>query len=214
MAASAAHSSMPARSEDYLALLYRLGEFGVEARLSVIARELGVAPASASRALAKLGARGLVERRGAAYLLTQQGLKRAAAVVRSHRVIERYLTDEMGVDLYRAHYLAHSLEHVAEFGDLVDERLGGPRACPPGNPVPGRAAPAALPLSRVSEGKFRVARVGELGGSLHWARLLGLRPGESLEVEGVRGQRVVVRVAGRRCEIPLEAASFILVEGG
>ena len=205
---------MPVRSEDYMALLYRFREHGVEARLNVIAKELGVSSSSAAKQLAKLSLRGYVVKRGLTYALSPSGFERAEQIVRNHRVVERFLTDVMNVDLYTAHELAHSLEHVARFAALADERLGKPATCPHGNPVPGRGFSAALPLNRVGPGSFRVVRVGELGGSLEWAMSVGLRLGDLLEVDNVSDQGVLIKLRNSLQLLPLDVASFIFVERG
>ncbi|MEM1691773.1 MAG: metal-dependent transcriptional regulator [Thermofilaceae archaeon] len=202
---------MPVEAEDYLALLYRLQELGIEPRLSMVARELGVRPVTAAKGLARLSAKGLVEKSGLGYELTPLGFERAVRVVRNHRIIERFLADVMQVDSCSVHELAHSLEHVEGFAEIVDDRLGRPTLCPHGNPVPGRASVEALPLSRVCSGVYRVARIGELGGSLRWACAVGLRLNDRIEVEGFSGRSVVVRYGGARYDLPLSVTSFIFV---
>lgn len=204
---------MVVREEDYLALLYRLSEAGIEARLSTIASELGVSAPAAAKALAKLRGKGYVERRGLSYSLTAKGLRRAERIVRNHRVIERLLTDVLGADPRRAHALAHVLEHVDELARLADERLGMPDRCPHGNPVPPRSAPRGVPLSCVGRGVYSISRLGELGRVLEWAERLGLRVGGSIEVEGVEGDCLVIRLEeGRRGCLPLDVASLVYVE--
>lgn len=202
---------MPIRAEDYLALLFRLRELEVEPRLNVVAKELRISPSTATRGLSRLSSGGLVARRGLSYDLTQEGLEAAARVVKNHRVIERFLTDVVRTDFYGAHWLAHKLEHVEEFAELVDEHLGRPATCPHGNPVPGRAVVVATPLSRVGPGTYRVVRIGELGGSLQWAAAAGLRLSAEIEVERIAGQNLVMKYSGRAFALPLEVASFIFV---
>lgn len=202
------------RVEDYLALLYRFNELGMEPRLGVIAGELDVSPVTAAKSLARLGERGFVEKSGLRYELTPLGLERAERIVKNHRVIERFLTDMMLLDPCGVHELAHSLEHVEGFADLADDRLGRPRLCPHGNPVPGRARVEALPLSRAGLGRYRVIRIGELGGSLKWACSVGLKLSDLIEVECFSGRNLLVRHGVSRLVLPLKVASFIFVERG
>jgi DtxR family Mn-dependent transcriptional regulator len=200
------------RSEDYLALLYRLGEAGIEARLSIIAGELRVKAPTAAKALSKLREKGYVERKGLSYFLTEKGLKVAERIVRNHRIAERLLTDVLGVDQRDAHELAHELEHVDRLAELADRYLGSPDQCPHGNPVPSRSQLKGLPLSRAGEGVYRVARLGELGEVFEWAGRLGLKVGTRVEVEGVEGNYLLVRVEGGRIRLPMDIASLVYVE--
>lgn len=203
---------MSVRSEDYLALLYRLQELGLEPRLGLVAEELGVSPVTALKGLARLGGRGLVEKSGLRYELTPLGFERAERVVRNHRIIERFLADVMLVNPCGVHELAHSLEHVRSFAELADDRLGRPSFCPHGNPVPGRAVVEAVPLSRAGIGVYKVVRIGELGGSLQWACAVGLHLSETIEVECFSERNLLVRYGEARYALPLSVASFIFVQ--
>src|SRR5687768_6968590 len=75
--------------------------------------------------------------------LTPNGDTLAAAIVRVHRLLERWLTDVLGFDWAAADQEAQLLapgvsERVA---DRLDELLGHPTTCPHGNVVPGRKPP-------------------------------------------------------------------------
>ncbi len=200
------------RGEDYLALLYRLGEVGIEARLSLIADELMVKAPTAAKALAKLREKGYVERRGFSYFLTEKGLRVAERIVRNHRIAERLLTDVLGVDQRDAHELAHTLEHVDELAKLADRYLGMPDRCPHGNPVPARSQLRGLPLSRVGRGVYRVARLGEFREAFEWVGRLGLKVGTLVEVEGAEGDHLLVEIEGSRVRLPMDVASLVYVE--
>ena len=88
-------------------------------------------------------------------------------MARRHRLIERWLTDVLGLDWSRAHDEAHRLEHA--LSPVVEERLaeqlGMPSTCPHGNPIPGMPAPEAhspIPLSQAPAGhQFVVERITE-----------------------------------------------------
>lgn len=75
--------------------------------------------------------------------LTDEGEVLARRIVRVHRLLERWLTDVLGLDWATADQEAQLLapgmsERVA---DRLDEALGGPTTCPHGNVIPGREAP-------------------------------------------------------------------------
>lgn len=203
---------MLVRSEDYLALLYRLGELGVGARLGVISRELGVRAPSALRELSRLENRGLIYKRKPFYFLTEAGLGVAEQVVLRHRVLERFLTDFLGADPYRAHSVAHQLEHSSEFAEMADAHIGRPSFCPHGNPVPGRAFLEVIPLTEAGVGAHRLARIGELGLPLEWAKALKLQPGQLIAVKEIKHGGVVVERPTGTYTLPFTAARFLYVE--
>lgn len=203
---------MSVRSEDYLALLYRLGELGISARLNLIARELRVSAPSALRELSRLERKGLIAKRKPVYLLTEKGRSVAEGVVRKHRVLERFLTDVLSADPYKAHVLAHELEHAREFAEIADAHIGKPSFCPHGNPVPGRASLRAIPLVDAGVGEHRLLKIGELESSLEWARRLNLHPGRPIVVKEVGADSVTVEWLSRRYKLPFGVARVLYVE--
>jgi DtxR family Mn-dependent transcriptional regulator len=75
--------------------------------------------------------------------LTSKGDTLASAIVRVHRLLERWLTDVLGMDWAAADQEAQLLapgmsERVA---NRLDELLGHPATCPHGNLIPGREPP-------------------------------------------------------------------------
>src|SRR5262245_6848185 len=72
--------------------------------------------------------------------LTKAGDELAQGIVRIHRLLERWLTDVLGLDWAAADQEAQLVapgvsERVA---DRLDESLGHPATCPHGNVIPGR----------------------------------------------------------------------------
>src|SRR2546423_10273050 len=96
--------------------------------------------------------------RGKALTLTTKGKQIAEVMARRHRLLERWLTDTLGLNWTDAHEEAHRLEHAISprVEDRLAELLGMPSTCPHGNPIPGMAAP----LKRVAPVPLAQARVG------------------------------------------------------
>jgi DtxR family transcriptional regulator, Mn-dependent transcriptional regulator len=125
--------------QDYLKGIYKLQEAGGRATVTALARDQGVAPASASAMLKKLGALGLIEHepyQGAR--LTDAGEKVALEVIRHHRLLELYLARTLGLDVEHVHDEADRLEHVIseELEARIDQALGYPTHDPHGDPIP------------------------------------------------------------------------------
>ena len=71
-------------------------------------------------------------------ILTAKGEQVASALVRRHRIWERFLADTLAIPWDATHTLAGQLEHAAP--ELVTERLaqlmGDPESCPHGSHIP------------------------------------------------------------------------------
>src|SRR5438270_5326946 len=119
------------------------GETVTNARL---ADWLGVSRPTVTAGLRRMARDGLLQPGPAREVrLTEDGEARAAAIVRRHRIMERWLTDALGLDWVVADEEAARLEHA--ISDLVEQRLyealGRPASCPHGNPIPGHSEPVA-----------------------------------------------------------------------
>lgn len=127
--------------EDYAKAIYALSrERTGPVSNGDVARRLGVAPATATSMLKKLGALELVEYvpyRGVT--LTPAGEKVALEVIRHHRLIEAYLAEALGMPEDRVHAEAEVLEHhISEDLELlIAAKLGEPSHDPHGTPIPG-----------------------------------------------------------------------------
>ncbi len=129
-----------AKVEEYLETIYNMameGEVVIGARL---AEKFRVAPPSVTEMLKRLVRDGYIamdERRQVT--LTAQGEELAEAVLRRHRLTERFLVDMLGMEWHQVHEEACRLEHF--ISGAVEQRvvaaLGHPTTCPHGNPIPG-----------------------------------------------------------------------------
>ena len=127
--------------QDYAKAIYSLEQRceGGAVSTNALAERLGVSAASASSMVKKLDGLGLVEHvpyRGVA--LTERGMKVALEVLRHHRLLERFLAEELGVPWDRVHDEAEVLEHVIseELEALIAATLGDPTHDPHGDPIP------------------------------------------------------------------------------
>ena len=125
--------------EDYLKAIYRLSSQGGFATTSDIAGLLTLSAPSVSGMVKRLSEMGLIEHvpyRGVQ--LTSQGRRAALRMIRRHRVLELYLTRNLGYDWDNVHNEAERLEHAVS-DDLIERMaatLGDPHYDPHGDPIP------------------------------------------------------------------------------
>src|SRR5438874_13602720 len=92
--------------------------------------------------------------------LTEEGNRAAEAVLRRHRLTERFLVDMLGMQWHQVHEEACRLEHF--ISGAVEARvianLHNPLTCPHGNPIPGSVSNARSYLK--DKGAIRLSSVG------------------------------------------------------
>lgn len=129
--------------DDYLKTIYHHTEWQDDRITpSQLALVLGLAPSSVTEMVQKLAAQGLVTHRPYGPIsLSSEGEKRAAAIIRRHRLVETWLVSEFGYTWDEVHDEADVLEHAISdrLLALIDERLGSPRFDPHGDAIPDAA---------------------------------------------------------------------------
>ena len=137
-------SSRDATAEHYVETIFYIRFEEGKVRPGRLANWMGVSAPSVTVALHRLERDGWVTiAEDRSVTLTKKGEELAASVVRVHRLLERWLTDAMGLDWAAADEEAQSLAPgVSErLADRIDEMLGHPATCPHGNVIPGRKPP-------------------------------------------------------------------------
>lgn len=118
--------------EDVLAALYRAEERSLPASEAPI-----LTTPTTLRALSALLSQGLVERtRTGAWRLREEGRRRAASIVRRHRLWESWLVDEMGLRPDHVHQTAEVLEHLASDAGALEPDLPVRLTDPHQRPIP------------------------------------------------------------------------------
>ncbi len=122
-----------------LKAIYRHTKHGVEAHTGDLAETLGVTPGTVTATIKRLADRELVDHRpyhGVTF--TDAGRRQAISAIRRHRIVERFLADQLAYSWSEADRLAPTFEH--DLPDEVEERmfqvLGRPATCPHGFPIP------------------------------------------------------------------------------
>lgn len=184
----------------------RTSDPGDWVRTGDLAAALGVSPATATAMVKRLEDQGLVTHvpyKGVA--LTDPGRKLAVAVVRRHRIVERFLADILGYSWAEADRLAPQFEHdlPQEVEDRLFDALGRPATCPHGFPIPGLGSDGEARMSQLYDLEPGQAAVIALSSSVSPAMVaflgdMGLVPGAEVEVVDKQpfGGPLIVRVAG------------------
>ncbi|TMC12821.1 MAG: metal-dependent transcriptional regulator [Chloroflexi bacterium] len=191
----------------YLEAIYYMDGEGEPVRSARLADWLGVSRPTVTVALRRMTRDGMVRLNGRKEIeLTDRGRDAAAAIVRRHRIMERWLTDALGLDWVTADEEAARLEHAVS--DVVERRLwetlGRPTSCPHGNPIPGYAD--------VRDTEVRLSTLGE--GASRYLLERRLVPGTGLDVLEVDtvGRTLRVRAADRDVTLSHETAAKVWVE--
>jgi DtxR family Mn-dependent transcriptional regulator len=209
--------------EDYLKTIYKLQQDESPVRTTLIAKALGLEPASVTGVVKRLAELNYLEHqpyRGVT--LTRAGELIALEVIRHHRLIELYLIDALGYSWDEVHAEAERLEHAVSplFIQRIEAALGYPEIDPHGSPIPttdGHIAPRkGTRLSELSIGqRGRVARVSdEDPGLLRYLAGLNIRPGSEIDITSIEpyGGPISVRVNGSPYSLGPQAASQIFIE--
>lgn len=208
--------------EEYLEALFHLQRKETPISTKELAEHLGIAPASVTEMIKKLANQKLVSYvpyRGVT--LTKNGRKAAAALVRRHRLSERFLADMLGVPWEDLHEEACKFEHV--ISDKVEkkllEALGNPKACPHGNPIPTTTGEVVeqdvvtLASLKPTEEAVIVKITDEKPEFLQYLGNLGLLPRVPVRVEGIApfNGPILVRAKGATYALGQEVAREIWV---
>ncbi|HEY0830152.1 MAG TPA: metal-dependent transcriptional regulator [Candidatus Dormibacteraeota bacterium] len=220
------NNSSPAEPSEvvsrYLEAIYYMWAEKEPLRSARLADWLGVSRPTVAVGLRRMARDGLVLMNGRKEIeLTPSGMRTAESIVRRHRVMERWLTDGLGLDWVTADEEAARLEHAVS--EVVEQRLyevlGRPATCPHGNPIPGhsQASPDEVTLASLRTGdRAGITRVSEVAEReapllLSYLHQRDLTPGRELtvlETDPV-GRTLRVHIAERDVTLSHETASKV-----
>jgi DtxR family transcriptional regulator, Mn-dependent transcriptional regulator len=186
-----------AAEEEYLQTMFWLEEAGLSINGANIARAMQLSPPTVHEMIGRLEGDGYVQRANDKSLtFTERGRGEAAAIVRRHRLIERFLTDVLGIPWDEVHEEAERLEHA--MSPVLEERMlaaiGDAKTCPHGHPIVEGAREEGVLLADVEPGAdVRVLRFeNEAEEILHYLKGTGLHPGLKGKLESSGDDEVVV----------------------
>jgi len=183
--------------EEYLQTLFWLHEAGLPMTGANLSRAMQLSAPTVHEMLGRLERDGYVTRdTEKAIHFTDEGRRDAEEIVSRHRLIERFLTDVVGVPWDDVHEEAERLEHAMSprFEAYVRASVGDAATCPHGHPiVPGRRI-EGVPLADVEPGAaVTILRFeNEAEDLLHYLKEAGLEPGMRGTLAASDDEHVVV----------------------
>src|SRR5215210_8206699 len=168
--------------EEYLESLLWLHEAGLSMTGANLARAMQLSPPTVHEMVGRLERDGYITRAGDKTIsFTESGREHAEGVVRRHRLIERFLTDVLGIPWDEVHAEAERLEHA--MSPVLEERMmaaiGDAKTCPHGHPIAAGTRIDRVPLADVEPGaSVTILRFeNEAEDLLHYLKDSGLEPG-------------------------------------
>jgi DtxR family Mn-dependent transcriptional regulator len=202
--------------EEYLQTLFWLHEAGLSMNGANVARAMQLSPPTVHEMIGRLERDGYITRaQDKTISFTDTGREHAEGIVRRHRLIERFLTDVLGIPWDEVHEEAERLEHA--MSPVLEQRMlaaiGDAKTCPHGHPIVAGTRIDGVPLADVAEGaSVKVLRFeNEAEDLLHYLKDSGLEPGLEGSVATAGDDEVVVDAGGRRISVTRSVAETVSV---
>ena len=190
-------ASATVAEEEYLQILFWLQEAKLPMTGANVARAMQLSPPTVHEMIGRLERDGYITRAGDKTIsFTDTGAEHAEGVVRRHRLIERFLTDVLGIPWDEVHEEAERLEHA--MSPVLEERMlaaiGDAKTCPHGHPIVEGAREEGVLLADVEPGADVVILrfENEAEEILHYLKGTGINPGLKGKIESSDGDEVVV----------------------
>ena len=203
--------------EEYLQIMFWLEEAGLPINGANIARAMQLSPPTVHEMIGRLEEDGYVARADDKSLdFTDKGRQEAEAISRRHRLIERFLTDVLGIPWDEVHEEAERLEHAMSpvLEDRMRAAIGDAQTCPHGHPIVEGAREEGVLLADVEPGAhIRVLRFeNEAEEILHYLKGTGIHPGLKGTLETSGEDEVVVSSDEGRHAVSKSVAETVSVK--
>jgi DtxR family Mn-dependent transcriptional regulator len=177
---------------EYLEVIYYLAARNEPVIAARLAEWMHVTPPTVTDIVKRMERGGYITRDARGEIsLTDEGFLLAEAMVRRHRILERFLVDVMGLQWHQLHEEAVRLEHALSptLEARIEALVSSATTCPHGNPIPGRGIgyPGDVRLANAEIGRaFTLQRIVEEAEEdselIRYLQSTGLVPGERFEV--------------------------------
>ncbi|MBJ7521639.1 MAG: metal-dependent transcriptional regulator [Solirubrobacteraceae bacterium] len=202
--------------EEYLQTLFWLYEAGLPMTGANVARAMQLSAPTVHEMIGRLERDGYITRAANKSIsFTDSGVEHAEQIVRRHRLIERFLTDVLGIPWNEVHEEAERLEHA--MSPVLEERMlaaiGDAKTCPHGHPINVGQRIGGVPLGDVEiEAKVRILRFeNEAEDILHYLKDHGIEPGMEGIVTAKDDDTITVSAADGDHELQRTVAETVSV---
>jgi DtxR family transcriptional regulator, Mn-dependent transcriptional regulator len=202
--------------EEYLQTLFWLFEAGLPMTAANVSRAMQLSPPTVHEMVGRLERDGYVSRDADRTIdFTPSGRTHAEHIVSRHRMIERFLTDVVGVPWDDVHEEAEHLEHAMtpRFEAYVRASVGEAKTCPHGHPIRVGERIDGVPLADCEPGaKVKILRFeNEAEDLLHYLKEVGLEPGLEGEIGSNDGEAVTVIANDHTSALTVSVAETVSV---
>jgi DtxR family Mn-dependent transcriptional regulator len=210
------HDHVTVAEEEYLQIIFWLQEAGLPMTGANVARAMQLSPPTVHEMVGRLERDGYITRASNKEIsFTPHGLEHAEGIVRRHRLIERFLTDVLGIPWHEVHEEAERLEHA--MSPVLEERMlaaiGDAKTCPHGHPIQPGERVVGVPLADVEIGaQVTILRFeNEAEDLLLLFNDEGLEPGLEGTVAESGDEQVVVDFGERSATLTRSVAETVAV---
>jgi DtxR family transcriptional regulator, Mn-dependent transcriptional regulator len=202
--------------QEYLEMLFWLFEAGLPMTGANLARAMQLSAPTVHEMLGRLERDGYIARNAERTVeFTPSGREHAEQIVSRHRMIERFLTDVVGVPWDDVHEEAEQLEHAMtpRFEAYVRASVGDAKTCPHGHPIRVGERIVGVPLADCDPGAtVTILRLeNEAEDLLHYLKEAGIEPGLQGEVASNDGETVAVRSGDALATVTASVAETVSV---
>lgn len=193
--------------EDALKHLYNCEYSGVSCTLNSVAGKLSISEDEAAELITKLEDMGLLSSHEETLQLSNEGRTYALRIIRVHRLWEKYLADETGVDELQWHHSAEEFEHklTPSDADALAAQIGNPVFDPHGDPIPSSSGDlptkTGKPLTDLQLGEFAsIIHIEDEPDAIYQQLVAeGLYPGMQVRMLESSKERVRFTANGEEC---------------
>jgi DtxR family transcriptional regulator, Mn-dependent transcriptional regulator len=210
-------AQVTAAEQEYLESLFWLYEAELPMTGANLARAMQLSAPTVHEMLGRLERDGYIDRttntRRIAF--TDEGREAAKQIVGRHRMIERFLTDVVGIPWDDVHEEAEKLEYAMtpRFEAYIRGAVGGAETCPHGHPITVGKRIDGVPLADCGIGAtVTIMRFeNEAEDLLHYLKAAGIEPGMSGTVAANDGEQVHVTAGETTATLTFSVAETVSV---
>ncbi len=211
-----AESQATVAEQEYLETIFWLYEAGLPMTGANIARAMQLSAPTVHEMIGRLERDGYITRgTDRALSFTESGREHAEHIVSRHRMIERFLTDVLGIPWDEVHEEAERIEHA--MSPVLEERMfaaiGDAQTCPHGHPINVGSRIQGVPLADCEPGaSIQILRFeNEAEELLHYLHDRGVEPGLEGTFVASGDDEITIELGGKEITLTTSVAETVSV---